>query len=141
MEEKELKTSVKQRIGILLIAVIMVGSIIASYVAIVANGSGSSSSVSGAEISDENFTEEDRQNAMYLWKLLISTEPFNETEKKIADGMLKSYCIDEMLLYSKECGHMNQEVCDKLMDYLDFIFEDPLHGYLYDMLIEYYMEM
>lgn len=44
MEEKELKTSPKQRIFIALIAVIMVGSIIASYAAIVINGSKASGS-------------------------------------------------------------------------------------------------
>ena len=38
MEEKELKTSPKQRVFIAVIALIMVGSIIASYVAIVVNG-------------------------------------------------------------------------------------------------------
>ena len=44
MEEKELKTSVKQRIFISLIAIIMVGTFVASYAAIVVGGSQSSSS-------------------------------------------------------------------------------------------------
>lgn len=44
MEEKELKTSTKQRILIIVIAVIMLGSIIASYAAIVLNGGKSGSS-------------------------------------------------------------------------------------------------
>ncbi len=39
MEEKELKTSVGQRVAIILIAVVMLGSIIAGYVAIVLGGS------------------------------------------------------------------------------------------------------
>ncbi len=52
MEEKELKTSVKQRIGIIAVAVIMIGSIIASYVAIVANGS---NSADDGSISDEKL--------------------------------------------------------------------------------------
>lgn len=43
MEEKELKTSVGQRVAITAIALVMLGSIIAGYVAIVANGSSSSS--------------------------------------------------------------------------------------------------
>ena len=43
MEEKELKTSLKQRIFIAAIAIIMVGSIIAGYAAIVLGNSGSSS--------------------------------------------------------------------------------------------------
>ncbi|MBQ2659380.1 FKBP-type peptidyl-prolyl cis-trans isomerase [Candidatus Saccharibacteria bacterium] len=54
MEEMELRTSLKQRIGITLIAVIMVGSIIASYVAIVASGGGASSA-SDTEITDEKL--------------------------------------------------------------------------------------
>lgn len=59
MEEKELKTSPKQRFFIILIAVIMLGSMIASYAAIVLN-SGSSSSDTSAEadeISDEKMAE------------------------------------------------------------------------------------
>lgn len=44
MDEKELKTSTKQRVFIVLIAILMVGSIIASYAAIVINGSQGGSS-------------------------------------------------------------------------------------------------
>ena len=44
MDEKELKTSTKQRIFIALIAILMLGSIIAGYAAIIVNGSQSSSS-------------------------------------------------------------------------------------------------
>ena len=47
MEEKELKTSPKQRFFIILIAVVMLGSIIASYAAIVING-GKTSSTDGS---------------------------------------------------------------------------------------------
>lgn len=43
MDEKELKTSTKQRIFIALIAILMLGSIIAGYAAIIVNGSQSSS--------------------------------------------------------------------------------------------------
>ncbi len=46
MEEKELKTSIKQRIFIAVIAFIMLGSIIASYVAIILNGSKGNSGTS-----------------------------------------------------------------------------------------------
>lgn len=46
MEEKELKTSIKQRIFIAVIAFIMLGSIIASYVAIILNGSKGNSDTS-----------------------------------------------------------------------------------------------
>lgn len=43
MDEKELKTSGKQRFFIILIAILMLGSIIASYAAIIINGSSSTS--------------------------------------------------------------------------------------------------
>ena len=43
MDEKELKTSTKQRIAIGLIAILMLGSVIAGYAAIVVNGSSNSS--------------------------------------------------------------------------------------------------
>lgn len=49
MDEKELKTSVKQRIFIGLIAVLMLGSIIAGYAAIILNGGSSTSSDSGVD--------------------------------------------------------------------------------------------
>ena len=59
MNEKELKTSPKQRVFIILIAVIMVGSIIASYAAIVLAGGASSatSTVDSAKISEEKKAE------------------------------------------------------------------------------------
>lgn len=47
MEEKELKTSPKQRVFIALIAIIMVGSIVASYIAIVLSNNDSSGSETG----------------------------------------------------------------------------------------------
>ena len=49
MDEKELKTSVKQRIFIGLIAVLMLGSIIAGYAAIILNGGSSTSTDSGVD--------------------------------------------------------------------------------------------
>lgn len=53
MNEKELKTSPKQRFFIILIAVIMVGSIVASYAAIVLNGSSSNAGADTAAKVDE----------------------------------------------------------------------------------------
>ena len=57
MEEKELKTSTKQRVVIGLIALIMVGSMVASYAAIVINGNKSSSASSSetTKVSDERI--------------------------------------------------------------------------------------
>lgn len=64
MEEKELKTSPKQRFFIILIAVVMLGSIIASYVAIVMNGSKSSSGDTSSSIDEAKIMAyEDAYNA------------------------------------------------------------------------------
>ena len=58
MDEKELKTSPKQRIFIILIAIIMVGSIIASYAAIVISGSkGASGSTEEGQIDESKVAE------------------------------------------------------------------------------------
>lgn len=59
MEEKELKTSPKQRIFIGVIAVLMLGSMVAGYALIVAGGSGSSSATKETQssISDEKKAE------------------------------------------------------------------------------------
>ena len=54
MEEKELKTSVKQRIFIGIIAVLMLGSMVAGYALIVAGGG---SSTTDGEISEEKIAE------------------------------------------------------------------------------------
>ena len=62
MDEKELKTSLKQRVFITVIAVVMLGSIIASYAAIIMNG-GKSSSTTTANIDPEKVAEyEDAYN-------------------------------------------------------------------------------
>ncbi|MBP5647937.1 FKBP-type peptidyl-prolyl cis-trans isomerase [Candidatus Saccharibacteria bacterium] len=53
MDEKELKTSPKQRIFIILIAIIMVGSIVASYAAIVISGAKGATSGDGTGEIDE----------------------------------------------------------------------------------------
>ncbi len=67
MDEKELKTSPKQRIFIVLIAIIMVGSIIASYAAIVINGSkGAAGSTEAGQIDDSKVAE---YEAVYNEKL------------------------------------------------------------------------
>lgn len=55
MEEKELKTSVGQRVAIALIAIIMVGSMIASYAAIIISGSSSGSSSDTEGIGNERI--------------------------------------------------------------------------------------
>lgn len=59
MNEKELKTSPKQRFFIILIAVLMLGSIVASYALIVANGGKTSttSTDTSTEVDEEKIAE------------------------------------------------------------------------------------
>ena len=57
MDEKELRTSPKQRIFIIFIAVLMVGSIVASYAGIVASGNQGSSSSSTGEVDEAKIAE------------------------------------------------------------------------------------
>lgn len=67
MEEKELKTSPKQRIFISIIAIIMLASIIASYAAIIAGGSSSSDSkskVDEAKIAEYTALYEEKQGKL-----------------------------------------------------------------------------
>ena len=57
MDEKELRTSPKQRFFIILIAVLMVGSIVASYAAIVASGASSGSSTGENQVDEAKIAE------------------------------------------------------------------------------------
>ena len=57
MDEKELKTSPKQRAFIIVIAVLMLGSIIASYAAIVLNSGNKSSDSGDSEIDEAKIAE------------------------------------------------------------------------------------
>ena len=57
MNEKELKTSTKQRVVIIVIAVLMLGSIIASYAAIIMNGSKSGSGASESSVDQAKIAE------------------------------------------------------------------------------------
>lgn len=57
MEEKELKTSPKQRVFIIVIAVIMIGSIIASYAAIIINGNKSSNATGENKIDEAKIAQ------------------------------------------------------------------------------------
>ena len=57
MEEKELKTSPKQRAVIIIIAVIMLVSIVAGYAVIIMNGNNSSSGNTASEVSEEKIAE------------------------------------------------------------------------------------
>ena len=57
MDEKELKTSTKQRVIIAIIAVLMLGSIIAGYAAIIMNGGKSSSTSDESKVDEAKIAE------------------------------------------------------------------------------------
>ena len=72
MDEMELKTSTKQRVAISIIAIIMLGSVIASYVAIVASGSRSSAEAD-TSISEEKMKEYEEAYAAKLVEFKSAT--------------------------------------------------------------------
>lgn len=80
MDEKELKTSPKQRFFIILIAVLMLGSIVASYALIIASGGKTATTSS-------NETEVDEE------KIAELEAKYNETEQKFKDATKSDYEI------------------------------------------------
>ena len=95
MEEKELKTSPKQRIFITLIAVIMLGSMIASYAAIILNGNGSSNASSSDEVSE--ISEE---------KAAEYEEAYNKVVTEFTEKTKNDY--DEFIAYKSEIKAYNE---------------------------------
>lgn len=94
MDEKELKTSPKQRAFIIVIAVIMLGSIIASYAAIMING-GKSSSTTTSET--ETISEE--KKAEYEADYEAKLAEFQTATKSDYDTLVK---------YKKEIAAFNE---------------------------------
>ena len=100
MDEKELKTSTKQRIFIALIAVLMLGSIIASYAAIILNGGNSSSSgdtnVDQAKVAEYqeayNIWETERKQNKNRYDILI---------KKVYDYKSKHFAFNHERSFSR----------------------------------------
>lgn len=79
MEERELKTSPKQRFFIILIAVIMLGSMIASYAAIVMNGDKSASGSASSSIDDSKLLAYEEAYTEQLAKFSEATkDDFNK---------------------------------------------------------------
>ena len=95
MEEKELKTSVKQRFFIGLIAVIMIGSMIASYAAIVINGS--NGNTDSTTISDEKKQE--------------YAEAYYEQMAKFAEVTKSDF--DQFIAYKSEIKAFNEETANE----------------------------
>ncbi len=91
MDEKELKTSTKQRIFIALIAVLMLGSIIASYAAIILNGGSSSSS------GDTNVDQA---------KVAEYQEAYNKLQAEFSEKTKDDY--DRFIAYKSEIKAYNE---------------------------------
>lgn len=91
MDEKELKTSTKQRIFIALIAVLMLGSIIASYAAIILNGGNSSSS------GDTNVDQA---------KVAEYQEAYNKLQAEFSEKTKDDY--DRFIAYKSEIKAYNE---------------------------------
>ena len=91
MDEKELKTSTKQRIFIALIAVLMLGSIIASYAAIILNGGSSSSS------GDTNVDQA---------KVAEYQEAYNKLQTEFSEKTKDDY--DRFIAYKSEIKAYNE---------------------------------
>ena len=95
MEEKELKTSLKHRIFIIIIAVIMLGSIIAGYAAIIMNGGGSQST-----------TSDDTESEIDEAKVAEYEEAY---EKKVAEFAEKTKSdYDKFIKYKSEVKGYNE---------------------------------
>ena len=94
MEDKELKTSPRQRFIIIAIAVIMLGSIIASYAAIIMNGSkAGNNSTSDTSISDAKKQQ--------------YTEEYYEETAKFSEATKSDF--DKFIAYKSEIKAFNEE--------------------------------
>lgn len=90
MEEKEIKTSVGQRVAIGIIAFLMLGSIIASYTAIIVGNSSSSSSSETGKLSDERMSYYQDKYAEKLAKFKeVSQGDFDKFSKYLSE--VKAY--------------------------------------------------
>ena len=90
MNEKELKTSPKQRIVISVIAIVMLGSIIASYAAIILNGGKTDTGSTNTGVSAEKLAEYENSYNTKLAEFKTSTQ--GDFDKFIKyKGEIKAY--------------------------------------------------
>ena len=92
MNEKELKTSPKQRFFIILIAIFMVGSIVASYAAIVISGSQGSSATDTGEVDQAKIEE--------------YTEAYNQVQAEFSKATKGDF--DKFIKYKSEVTAYNE---------------------------------
>lgn len=93
MDEKELKTSTRQRVVIAIIAVLMLGSIIAGYAAIILNGGNGSSTASGDSKIDEA-------------KVAEYEEAYNKLQAEFSESTKDDY--DQFIAYKSEIKGYNE---------------------------------
>ena len=100
MEEKELKTSLKQRIFISIIAVLMLGSIVASYALIIASGGNTSST----DTSDELEVDEEK-----IAELEAAYDKKEEEFKKATEADFKEFSSyrSEIKAYNETAANSN----------------------------------
>ncbi len=91
MEEKELKTSPKQRVFIIVIAVIMLGSIIAGYAAIIMNGGKSSASDTDSSIDEAKVAEYQEAYEAKLAEFTEKTKDDYDRFMRYSKGEIKGY--------------------------------------------------
>lgn len=96
MDEKELRTSPKQRLFIILIAVFMVGSIVASYAAIV---------ISGSQGNAQTNTEVDQA------KIAEYTEAYEKAEAEFRAAAQPDF--DEFIQYKSEITGYNETTANE----------------------------
>ena len=96
MEEKELKTSPKQRFFIILIAVLMVGSIVASYAAIVISGS-QGSGTSESEVDEAKIAEYE--------------EAYNEVQEEFEEATKGDF--EKFIKYKSEVAAYNEAAANE----------------------------
>lgn len=97
MDEKELKTSPKQRFFIILIAVLMLGSIVASYIAIVVGNSSNNSGDDESDIDEAKVAEYE--------------EAYNKVKEKFAKETKSDY--DRFIAYKSEIKAYNETAANE----------------------------
>lgn len=89
----------------------------------------------------EGFTEADYENGRKLWEFLHRIEPFTQEEQQKARDCAAKAGVYALLCYAKDCGHMDEEILEAVVDFLDSALHDPENGFLLDMIIDYVTDL
>lgn len=88
----------------------------------------------------EGFTEEDCAQGRKLWGWLHGAERFTKDEQEKANAYIKNLEIYELISYSEDCGHMDEQTATVLYMFLSSVLNDPANGFLLDMIIDYFTD-